>query len=131
MVEPKKKVDETWKREVEEEKRKAEAASESPRGERAGATQEDLSEAPPLEASFPLFITSLATQALVQMGQIESPITGKKEKNLQEARYTIDILGIIEEKTKGNLENDEARLLRSVLYDLRMHYVEAAKDEKS
>lgn len=73
---------------------------------------------------FLTFILSLASSAQVHLGLISNPVTGKPEKSLDLAKQTIDILGILQEKTKGNLTKEEERLLESILYDLRMKYVE-------
>ena len=85
---------------------------------------------PPTSASaslptlnFATFIFSLNSSALVQLGMIEDPMTGEKSKNLPLARQTIDILSMLEEKTRGNLDVDEAAMLKNILYDLRIQYV--------
>ena len=75
------------------------------------------------EINFPTFIFSLNSSALVNLGIIEDPATNQKNKNLPMAKQTIDILGMIEEKTKGNLTEDEANMLQHILYELRMIYV--------
>ena len=75
------------------------------------------------EINFPTFIFSLNSSALVNLGVIEDPATNKKEKNLPMAKQTIDILGMMEEKTRGNLSDDEANMLKTMLYELRMLYV--------
>jgi hypothetical protein len=75
------------------------------------------------EINFPTFIFSLNSSALVHLGVIEDPATNQKNKNLPMAKQTIDILGMIEEKTKGNLTEDEANMLKHILYELRMIYV--------
>ena len=81
---------------------------------------------PPLpELNFASFIYSLSTSALVHLGEIPEPITEKMDKNLPLAKQTIDILGIIQEKTKGNLTQEEETLLNNFLYDLRMRYVKS------
>jgi hypothetical protein len=81
---------------------------------------------PPLpEVNFSTFVYSLSTSALVHLGEIPEPITEKMDKNLPLAKQTIDILGILQEKTKGNLTQEEENLLNSFLYDLRMRYVKA------
>jgi hypothetical protein len=81
---------------------------------------------PPLpELTFSAFVYSLSTSALVHLGEIPEPITEKMDKNLPLAKQTIDILGILQEKTKGNLTHEEENLLDSFLYDLRMRYVKA------
>ena len=75
------------------------------------------------EINFATFIFSLNSSVLVHLGVIEDPATGKKVKNLPLAKQTIDILGMLEEKTQGNLTDDEAKMLKNILYDLRMIYV--------
>ncbi|MBW2176877.1 MAG: DUF1844 domain-containing protein [Deltaproteobacteria bacterium] len=75
------------------------------------------------ELNFPTFIFSLNSSALLNLGVIEDPGTGEKAKNLPLAKQTIDILGILEEKTKGNLTEDEAGMLKNFLFELRMLYV--------
>ena len=71
---------------------------------------------------FSAFILSLSTTALLQLGVIENPYTKKKEKDVAMAKGTIDVLGLIKEKTKGNLTKEEDALLESVLAELRMTY---------
>ena len=75
------------------------------------------------EINFATFIFSLNSSVLVHLGVIEDPATGKKEKNLPIAKQTIDILGMLDEKTKGNLSKDEENLLKNILHDLRLMYV--------
>jgi hypothetical protein len=77
------------------------------------------------DVTFSAFVYSLSTSALVHLGEISEPITEKMDKNLPLAKQTIDILGILQEKTKGNLTQEEENLLSSFLYDLRMRYVKA------
>ena len=77
------------------------------------------------EMNFSLFVFSLNSSALLHLGLIEYPETQKAEKNLQLAKQTIDILGMLDEKTKGNLAEEEENLLRHVLHDLRLLYVQA------
>jgi hypothetical protein len=75
------------------------------------------------EINFPTFVASLNASALVHLGVIDDPASGKKSKNLPMAKQTIDILSMLEEKTEGNLAKDEADMLKNVLYDLRIMYV--------
>jgi len=79
------------------------------------------------EASFSLFMSSLVTQALISLGEVKNPFSEKSEQNLDQAKFTIDTLEIIREKTKGNLTKDETKLLDTALYDLRMRYIEKSK----
>ncbi|SHK70044.1 protein of unknown function [Desulfatibacillum alkenivorans DSM 16219] len=79
------------------------------------------------QVNFPTFIISLSSSVLVYLGEMEDPATGETVVNLPVAKQTIDILGMLEEKTKGNLSEDESRLLQNILYDLRMRYVALAK----
>jgi hypothetical protein len=75
------------------------------------------------EINFPTFIASLNASALVHLGVIEDPVSGKAEKNLAMAKQTIDILSMLQQKTTGNLTPDEEAMLKSILYDLRILYV--------
>lgn len=79
------------------------------------------------EINFPTFIMSLNASALVNLGLFENPSTGEKEINLALAKQTIDILSMLEEKTKGNLSKDEESMLKNILYDLRIIYVKEKK----
>lgn len=81
----------------------------------------------PFQVDFATFILSLASSVQISLGLIPHPATNKPEKNLVSARQTIDILGMLEEKTKGNLDNQESALLKQILFELRMQYVEVAK----
>ncbi len=72
------------------------------------------------------FVLSLSSSALVQLGDVPDPETGTIKKNLPLAKHTIDILAMLEEKTKGNLKSDEENLLKNVLFELRMKYVQKA-----
>ena len=77
------------------------------------------------EITFPNFIISLSTSALIQLGDIQDPMSNEFVKNLSLAKQTIDIIGILKDKAKGNLSPDEEKLMDYVLYDLRMRYVKA------
>ncbi|HYB98052.1 MAG TPA: DUF1844 domain-containing protein [Candidatus Limnocylindrales bacterium] len=77
----------------------------------------------PSEITFSSFVVGLATQALMFMGAVPDPAGKGPKRNLAEAAALIDILGMLERKTAGNLAEDEARLIEDVLYDLRMRYV--------
>jgi hypothetical protein len=72
---------------------------------------------------FATFVLSINSSALLQLGIIEDPSSGEKTKNLALAKQTIDLLAMLEEKTRGNLNADEENILKSVLYELRMRYV--------
>jgi hypothetical protein len=78
-------------------------------------------------AEFTTFILSLSHSALMHLGEAPNPETGKVEQDLPLARQTIDLVGMLEEKTKGNLTGDEERLIGQILFDLRMRYVERSK----
>lgn len=112
----KKKIDKAWKEAVARDKE-----AEGPVKDRGREA-----EAPP-EMDFSLFISSLGMQVLVGLGEITNPVTKKKEENLEQARQTIDILGMLKEKTEGNLTEDETKILDNLLYELRMKYVDKLK----
>ena len=113
-MEDKKNIDESWKDAVAKEK-------EIPRKEQ---------EAFPPEASFSFFVSTLALQASIFLGQIPNPATNKKEKNLPQAKFLIDTLSMLKDKTKNNLNDEENKLLENALYELRMQYVSANKEAK-
>lgn len=75
------------------------------------------------QVTFSTFILSLASSALVQLGEVPDPDTGRTSENLLMAKHTIDVLSMLQEKTRGCADADEARLLEGVLYELRMKYV--------
>jgi hypothetical protein len=80
------------------------------------------------KVSFSDFVFLQSQQALMSLGQFPNPMTGKYEENLFVAQYVIDILSMLREKTKGNLDENEAKLLENVLHELRMTYVEKAQE---
>lgn len=139
-----KKVDESWKEQVEREKRlQAGGAEPGVRSggpfasggraaePRAGAAEGARRRAPSgagrggqvPETDFGFFLSSLSMQALVALGEVPHPTTNLAAENLEQARYFIDLLGMLQEKTKGNLSKEEESLLEGVLYELRMKYV--------
>ena len=79
------------------------------------------------EINFSTFVISLSTQALMHLGEVASPLSGKVETDIPVAKQMIDILGMLREKTRGNLNPGEDRLMEDILFDLRMKYVEAVK----
>ena len=76
---------------------------------------------------FHTFVLSLGSSALLHLGELEHPDVGAPQKDLPLAKHTIDILVMLEEKTRGNLTPAEEKLIGSLLYDLRLRYVEAQK----
>ena len=116
----KKRVDESWKNQAEREKRATPAEGPTSGGAEAaaGAESEELP-----EARFDLFISGLAMETLVATGDVPHPVTRKQAANLPQAKYLIDVLGVLDDKTKGNLSVDEAKLLKDALYQLRMRYL--------
>ncbi len=97
--------------------------------EKPNAIEEEKSEekeVPLPEINFVNFLFSLSTSALIQLGEIQDPLTQKVSKNLPVAKQTIDLIGMLREKTKGNLTPEEENFLDRILYDLRMRYVKAA-----
>lgn len=123
-------VDEDWKSRVEREKTEAAqttaSAQQSPSAA-AGESSRDAGRRPPPEADLSLLITSLATQAMLSLGQFPHPTTNQVEKDLPQAGHLIDLLGVLDEKTRGNRTPDESALLEQVLHELRMIYVRASR----
>lgn len=119
-----KRVDEDWKRRAQAEKELdalkvgAGAAPAAP-GAPGAAPRADVRPHP----MFRGLIESLASQALLYMGAMRDPMTGQAHQDLQQAQTMIEMLGMIEEKTKGNLAKEEADMLKEVLDEVRMHFV--------
>jgi hypothetical protein len=97
--------------------------------------EEEVSEGVPGEAAqgaampvtFPTFILSLHTSALIHLGFIQDPGTNQKTVSLEIARQNIDLLEILKEKTQGNLTEDETKLMDNILYELRMAYLQVSE----
>ena len=77
--------------------------------------------------TFSAFVLSIASSALVHLGEVPDPESGETGQNLDVAKHNIDILSMLREKSAGNLDADEMRLIDSVLYELRLKYVMADK----
>jgi Domain of unknown function (DUF1844) len=85
----------------------------------------DASNTPAVD--FGTFVLSLGSSALVHLGEIQHPETAEAKENLALARQTIDLLAMLEEKTRGNLTDAEARFLSDLLADLRLKFVEKSR----
>jgi hypothetical protein len=128
-------IDEDWKAQVQAEKEKAESSDEaaspampvSESDDTAGAPDQAPARHPMPPASLSFLVSTIATQALMSLGALPHPITQKHETDLDQAKHFIDTLGVLEEKTKGNVTPDEKRQLDAILFDLRMHFVESNK----
>jgi hypothetical protein len=83
-----------------------------------------------MKVSFLNYIMSMGYQAMIFVGEIPNPMTGKQETNLRQAKFLIDTLVLLKEKTKGNLNPQEENMLTASLYELQMKYVEATKKGK-
>jgi hypothetical protein len=105
-------------------------------GTESSQPKEEKKEEPPKEESgeqgvplpeiaFTSLVFSLSTSALIQLGEIQDPVSKQSAKNLPLAKQTIDLIRMLQEKTKGNLSSDEEKLMEYVLYDLKMRYVKA------
>ncbi|MBI5638737.1 MAG: DUF1844 domain-containing protein [Nitrospinae bacterium] len=106
--------------------RRRTAGAEETAGRDAHAAEAGKRNAPPA-INFSTFVLSLSTSAAMNLGGYTDPVSGLIPRNLELAKQSIDILGILAEKTKGNLDADETHLLDSVLYELRMRYIEEMK----
>jgi hypothetical protein len=113
----------------------ASKASEKPAQETANAPSEAEAPAPSREPGRPMdfktLVFSFTTTAMIQLGILADPASGKTEKDLNAARQTIDVLEILSLKTKGNLDAEESQLLEASLYDLKMSYLQATNRIKT
>ncbi len=117
--EPKIIVDDDWKSQVEQEK-------EQLKNQEAAGPSSDAEETFPQEmppASFPMLVSTLATQAMASMGMLPDPRTGQASAHKPMAKHFIDTLGMLQDKTAGNLAEEESTMLRDTLHQLRMAYM--------
>ena len=123
QADPKLVIDEDWKGKVEAEKRAAAAAKQEPpqAAPERGTDQEAAGRLP--AASFPFLVSTLMAQAMTAMGQARDPVAGHAVVRPDVAKHYIDILAMLEEKTKGNLTSDESEFLAEVLHQLRILFV--------
>ena len=132
-----KRVDENWKERAERERQLHQ------QGQPQGPAQPESAQAHPAQqeeptrpapaprgrgkaspgSDFGLFLSSLSMQALMALGEAAHPAMGQPHEDLEQARYLIDVLSLLQEKTKGNLTPEESALLDGALYELRMKYV--------
>ncbi len=101
--------------------REAEAARQA-----VGQASEPPPQMPLPEISFSAFLISLGSSAFVHLGDIPEPTSGEFKKNLPMAKQTIDLMGLLRQKTANNLDAEEEKLFDHLLYDLRMRYVKEA-----
>jgi len=110
-----KKVDESWK-----EKAKIENPNEEIKKETPQMPKPD----------FNFFLTTLAMQAWIGLGAIPNPVTQKTDENVDQAKFIIDTIEMLEGKTKGNLTKEESELSEHLLYELRLAYVNKTMGKK-
>jgi uncharacterized protein DUF1844 len=95
--------------------------------QKAASLQPGAQDAGPQDLTFASFVVGLSTEALALMGEMPHPATGERMNDLVGAQQLVDIIGILQEKTRGNLSADEETLLEAILFELRMKYVEKAR----
>ena len=125
MAEEEKKiiVDEDWKAEAQKEK---EILAAQEKAEKTEKQEEDRPRGPLPEGNFAALVSMLTTQALFALGLLQVKEQQKREPDLELAKYNIDMLETLQEKTKGNLTKEEETVLANTLNDLRMGYVKVA-----
>ena len=147
-----KKVDESWKEQAARERRLADAQStkdrpgqaqgvaangieqasrgQLPPGPPPGSAPQTLDPEPMVEETglpeptFAAFLSSLSMQAMMALGELPIPGTNQRREDLEQARYLIDTLGLLQQKTQGNLTPEESQFLENALYELRMRYTQ-------
>jgi len=95
--------------------------------QRAASAQPGAQDIGPQDLTFASFVVGLSTEALALMGEMPHPATGERMNDLVGAQQLIDIIAILQDKTRGNLSHDEETLLEAILFELRMKYVEKAR----
>ena len=114
-------------RAAEEKDERLEPGTEEEEKAEPEAAAEQAEQMPFPEINFSTFIFSLNTSALLHLGEVPDPATGKQQEDLVMAKQTIDLIAMLEEKTRGNLTSDEENLVKHILYDLRLRYVQKAQ----
>ncbi|QQE12297.1 DUF1844 domain-containing protein [Planctomycetota bacterium] len=120
---PKIHIDSDWKAQAQAEKEKLTEASKSKESDNQATA--GPGEMPP--ANFDTLLGTFVTQALFSLGAIADPRTGQPSLNLDLARHSIDMLSVLDEKTKGNLSKEEEENLASTLYELRTRYMQISQ----
>ncbi len=113
MEEKDKNIDQSWKEGVQKEKE---------------ALKKEGKFIPP-EPDFQFFVSTLSLQASIALGNMANPVNNKTEQDLTQAKFLIDTLGMLKEKTSGNLTPEEEALLDNLLYELRMQYLSKTEGE--
>jgi Domain of unknown function (DUF1844) len=122
------KADSDWKEQAQAEKQKLSEELDGGGGE-GDADDAAKGERPPLPpASFPSLMAQFGMQAAMYLGDLPNPMSGKASVDLEAARYHIDMLGVLQEKTKGNLTPEEESEMQQILTGLRMRFVEASSN---
>ena len=134
-------VDESWKEQAsleknilaEEPTQQASPESISPNDStnQAQGSEGDTQQDQAVEINFLNYITSLGFQAMIFMGEIPNPATNEVDKNLEQAKFLIDTLSMLREKTEGNLSEQEKMLLENSVYELQTKYVQVSGDKES
>jgi len=121
-------IDDDWKAQAQAEKEKlAQQVGQPAAGTGESTQQEQGGERDMPPANFATLVSSLVTQIFFALGGIEDPQTGKRYLDLPVAKHHIDMLAVIEEKTKGNITESEKKLLDQAIYECRMQYVQLAQ----
>jgi hypothetical protein len=120
-------VDEDWKQQAQKEKDVMAAQEKAEQKDKPAERRRG----PLPEGSFAALVSMIATQALFSLGLIQAEGQPEREPDLELARYNIDLLGVIEEKTKGNLTEQEGKVLENAVHELRMSYVAVVNQGKS
>ena len=134
-------VDESWKEQASLEKDilAEESVQQTAPGQispndptdQAQGLEGDVQQGQAVEINFLNYITSLGFQAMIFMGEIPNPATKEIDKNLEQAKFLIDTLSMLKEKTEGNLTEQEKILLENSVYELQMKYVQASGEKES
>ena len=101
--------------------------AEKAREKRGEEKKKETTFAPLPEINFSSFLLSISSSALLHLGEIADPQSGEKKKDLALAKQSVDIIALLKEKTKGNITEEEGKLLEHLLYDLRMRFVQASE----
>ncbi len=120
-------IDEDWKTQVQAEKEELQRQRQSkPSDSKQQPGSSDQPRPGPMPpASFEMHLSMLATEAMVALGQLPNPATGKEDRDIDRAKYLIDMLDVLQQKTQGNLTGQEEAAMNQMLHQLRVAFVSA------
>lgn len=123
-----KNIDESWKESVEKDKEISSCGDDCSCG--CDCSSGSCHDSEEIEVNFFNYVASMGYQAMIFLGEVPNPMTNETEQNLRQAKFLIDTIALVNDKTKGNLSQQEDQFIKNTLHELQMKYVELAQKGK-